>query len=127
MIDWNIRNHHDQEAVRASRVGDDYERTNVWRITPSSSTEHPAVFPRELAERVVRYYSFRGDVVLDPFAGIGTTGEAAAAHNRRFVLAESESRYVDIIQKRVLRWLGKDAEDVLYVGVAPIPDAGTLL
>jgi len=105
LIDWNIRNHHDQEAVERSKIADGYERTNVWEITPSSSRDHPAVFPRELAERVVRYYSFEGDVVLDPFAGIGTSGEAAALLDRRFVMAETDPAYVEVMRGRLGAWL----------------------
>ena len=69
LIDWNIRNHPDQQAVLESRIEDDYERTNIWKISPTSSKDHPAIFPKELADRVIKYYSFKGDAVLDPFAG----------------------------------------------------------
>lgn len=104
LIDWNIRNHPDQQAVKQSRVSDDYERTNVWRISPTSNKEHPAVFPLQLAERVIRYYSFVGDAVLDPFAGIGTTGEAAAKHGRKYVLCEVDPNYVDTIHRKAATW-----------------------
>jgi len=115
LIDWNIRNHHDQMAVRRSRIRDDYDVTNIWRITPAHSPLHPAVFPLELAEKVVRYYSFENDVVLDPFAGIGTTGKAAALLRRRFVLLEKERAYVETMVKDSLNWLGPEARDVLCV------------
>ena len=101
LIDWSIRNHHDPAAVERSKIDDDYERTNVWLIAPSSDGEHPAVFPRELAERVIRYYSFEDDVVLDPFAGVGTTAQAAAALNRRYVMVELEPRYADVMRARL--------------------------
>ena len=120
LIDWNIRNHPDQQAVRDSRVADGYERTNIWKIPPSSSKEHPAIFPKELADRVVQYYSFRGDVVLDPFAGIGTVGESCAAAGRRFVLAEVSSEYVEGIKRRTVQWLGKDAETIHCVNTSRI-------
>ncbi len=120
LIDWNIRCHPDPEAVRASRIGDDYERTNVWKIAPASSSEHPAVFPRALADRVVRYYSFEGDVVLDPFAGIGTVGESCAAHGRRFVLAEISPEYMEVIRQRIPKWLGPAADAVHCVHTPPI-------
>ena len=120
LIDWNIRNHPDQQAVRDSRVADGYERTNIWKIPPSSSKEHPAIFPKELADRVVQYYSFRGDVVLDPFAGIGTVGESCAAAGRRFVLAEVSSEYVEGIKRRAVQWLGKDAETIHCVNTSRI-------
>ncbi len=104
LIDWNIRSHPDQEAVRDSRIEDDYERTNVWRIKPAHDTRHPAVFPLELAEKVITYYSFRGDVVLDPFAGIGTTGKAAAKLGRRYVLIEQNAGYVAVMRQEEPTW-----------------------
>ena len=118
LIDWNIRNHPDPDAVERSRILGDYEQTNVWRITPTSSRLHPAVFPAELAERVIRYYSFEGDVVLDPFAGIGTVGEAAVRLGRRFVLAESDPGYVSETLRRAAGWLGPDAKDLTTIGCA---------
>ncbi len=115
LIDWNIRTHPDQDAVRRSRVQDGYERTNVWQISPASSRLHPAVFPVELAERVIRYYSFEGDIVLDPFAGIGTVGDAAVRLKRRFALAEQDPEYVEVMRKAAVRWLGREAAEVLCV------------
>jgi len=104
LIDWNIRSHPDKEAVKASRIGDGYERTNVWRIKPAHDRRHPAVFPLELAEKVITYYSFRGDVVLDPFAGIGTTGKAAAKLGRRYVLIEQNAGYVAVMRQEEPTW-----------------------
>lgn len=95
LIDWNIRHHPDQNAAEQSRIADGYERTNIWRIHPASHRRHPAVFPDALAERVIRYYSFRGDMVLDPFAGTGTTGRVAHAMGRRFTLIEKSPEYFD--------------------------------
>ena len=54
LIDWNIRCHPNQELVKQSRIGDDYEKTNVWYIKPAHDTEHPAIFPDDLVERVIR-------------------------------------------------------------------------
>ncbi|MCP4439606.1 MAG: site-specific DNA-methyltransferase, partial [Aureispira sp.] len=69
LIDWNIRNHHSDEDVNNSKVDDGYETTNLWRINPSRSKHHPATFPVELANKVISYYSFVNDVILDPFGG----------------------------------------------------------
>ena len=96
LIDWNLRNHPDPDAVRASLIEDGYERTNVWRIHPAHHKRHPAVFPESLAERVIRYYSFAGDMVLDPFAGTGTTGRVAGRLRRRFLMVEKSLEYFDI-------------------------------
>ena len=126
LIDWNIRAHPDKEAVKASKIGDDYERTNIWRITPAHDARHPAIFPVELAEKVITYYSFKRDVVLDPFAGIGTVGKAAVKLGRRFVLLEQNPQYVSIIREEAKIWLGKDARQVHTINCAPI-EANNLL
>ena len=120
LIDWNIRNHPDQQAVADSKIDDDYERTNVWSISPASTPQHPAVFPRALADRVIQYYSFKNDVVLDPFAGSGTVGESCVSYGRRFVLAEMSPTYVDVIKQNAIRWLGKRAEDVHCINTTSI-------
>jgi DNA modification methylase len=97
LLDWNIRYHPDQDAVQRSKIPDGYEKTNVWFINPVHHSSHPAVFPFVLAERIIRYYSIEGDVVLDPFAGSGTVGFAAVTRNRRFVLFEQQSEYVKLM------------------------------
>lgn len=120
LIDWNIRSHPKPELVRASHIGDDYERTNVWRIKPAYDKRHPAIFPVELAEKVIAYYSFKGDVVLDPFAGIGTVGKAAAKLGRQFVLVEQNPEYVDIIRAEAKLWLGEESRHVFTMNCPPI-------
>lgn len=120
LIDWNIRAHPDKEIVKASRIEDDYDRTNIWKVKPAHDSRHPAIFPVELAERVIRYYSFKGDVVLDPFAGIGTVGKAAVKLGRRFVLLEQNPKYVSIIREEIKSWLGKEAKQVHTINCAPI-------
>lgn len=127
LIDWNIRTHPNQKLVKASRIDDSYERTNVWYLKPTSDKRHPAVFPEELVDRVISYYSFKGDVVLDPFAGIGTLGRVAARLERRFVLIECNPDYVEVIRSELPRWLGKGAADVLTVNCEPPDVTGVLL
>lgn len=127
LIDWNIRNHPDAELVKASRVSDGYERTNIWRITPAHDKRHPAIFPPELVERVITYYSFKRDVVLDPFAGLGTVGRVAAQLDRRFVLIEKEQKYVDVMRAEAKRWLGPQAQQILTLNCPPIDATDTLL
>jgi DNA modification methylase len=127
LIDWNIRAHPNRRLVRESQIGDGYEKTNIWKIKPVHDRRHPAIFPMELAEKVIIYYSFKEDVVLDPFAGIGTTGKAAAKTGRRFVLIECESRYVEIMRTEVKSWLGMEAKDVLTVNCPPINISDILL
>lgn len=126
LIDWNIRNHPDQQAVRDSKITGEYDTTNLWRIHPAFHSEHPAVFPIELAKKVIKYYSFKNDVVLDPFAGTGTVGRAAIALSRRFVLIENETKYLDVIRTEMLDWLGAASKDVLFIG-SQAPDTSSLL
>ena len=97
LIDWNIRNHHSKEDVFDSKIGDDYEKPNLRKINPSRNRKHPATFPYGLAERVIKYYSFKNDVILDPFAGSGTTAKAAIDLGRRFVMCEISKLYIDLI------------------------------
>jgi DNA modification methylase len=100
LLDKVIRAH-DTETIAASLIGDDYERTNVWKIAPSHSAQHPATFPVTLAEKLIRYYSFVGDVVLDPFMGLGTTGVAAKALNREFIGIDTNPEYVELARVRI--------------------------
>ena len=84
-----------EELVRKSKITGGYEKTNVWRIAATKDKNYPGVIPRELVEKVISYYSFVNDVVLDPFGGIGTTAMAAASLKRRFVAIESEDDCVE--------------------------------
>ena len=105
LLDWNIRNH-DPELVGRSKIADGYETTNIWRLPPAHDKVHPAPFPQELAERVIRYYSFIDDVVCDPFAGKGTVAEAALALDRRFLMCETEPTYLARMQELLTARLG---------------------
>ena len=100
LIDWNMRQY-DEDIVRASRMLGEYEKTNVWMINPSTDKVHPAVFPVELADRIIRFYSFKGDLIFDPFGGSGTVGEAAMALDRYFFLCEKESEYVEHAMEQI--------------------------
>ena len=62
---------------------------------------HPAVFPEELCRRILKYYSFENDVVLDPFAGSGTLGRVARRMNRIPVMCEINNNYIEIIDGEV--------------------------
>jgi DNA modification methylase len=119
LIDWNIRNHPDQKLIEESKISGNYDATNVWRIKPAHTKKHPAIFPDELVERVIRYYSFKNDVVLDPFAGIGTVGRVAVKLERRFVLIEISGEYINVMRQEVHKWLGEASRDVFYINCEP--------
>ncbi|MFR5098468.1 DNA-methyltransferase [Clostridium perfringens] len=94
LIDFFIRNHPNPELVEESKILGDYEKTNVWYISPARDKRHPAIFPKELAKNIIKYYSFKGDVVLDIFAGIGTTAKAAIELERKFCMIECSDEYI---------------------------------
>lgn len=74
---------------------------NVWQIAGASRKEHVAPFPLELPLRVIRLYSFHGDIVFDPFMGSGTTGVACAMTERSFIGCEIDPGYFQISQNRI--------------------------
>ena len=117
LIDWHIRKHPIQGLVEASKIEDGYETTNIWKIHPAHTAKHPAVFPAELAEKVIKYYSFKKDVILDPFAGTGTVGRAAVKLGRRFVLFEQDPEYIKIIQEELHNWLHESVDEVNLINI----------
>lgn len=79
----------------------------IWSgVTGESTKHHPAPYPVELAERLIRMFSFVGDVVLDPFSGTGTTILAAAKCARNSIGYEINSRYLHASIERLTRETG---------------------
>jgi DNA modification methylase len=75
----------------------EYTKT-VWSIANTSDPEHPAVFPPEIPHRLIKLFSFVGDLVMDPFAGTGTTAHEALALDRRAVAVEQNPDYAARIE-----------------------------
>lgn len=100
LIDWNIRQY-SRDTIKKSKVMGEYETSNVWKIDPTFNKVHSAVFPLELCNRVIKFYSFKGDLVFDPFAGSGTLGKAAKNLERLFFLTEQDKRYFHEIRKNI--------------------------
>jgi site-specific DNA-methyltransferase (adenine-specific) len=76
---------------------------SIWRIHAESATKigHPAPYPVELPYRAIKLYSFKGDIVLDPFMGSGTTAVAALKAGRRYFGYELNEKYIQIACKRI--------------------------
>lgn len=108
LIDWNIRNHYDRNLVEESKILGDYDVTNIWRIPPGTNKHHPAVFPEELVRKIIRYYSFKKDMVLDPFAGSGTVGKVAYEMDRRFILVDKEPSYFQLMEETITNIVNKE-------------------
>lgn len=76
----------------------------IWTgLTGASTRNHPAPYPCELAERLIRMFSFVGDTVLDPFLGTGSTSVAAAKWGRNSVGFEIDPTYHQYAHRRVVR------------------------
>lgn len=99
LLDWNIRSY-DHQTVENSKVADGYENTNVWKIDPCFDKVHSAIFPVELCKRVIQYYSYKGDLVFDPFGGSGTVAKTAKALDRFFFLTEQEPKYFEYMKAK---------------------------
>jgi DNA modification methylase len=76
----------------------------IWTgVTGASTKEHPAPYPLQLAERLIRMFSFVGDTVLDPFMGTGTSNVAAAKWGRNSIGVEVDPHYFEMAAKRLDR------------------------
>lgn len=76
----------------------------IWSgVTGASTRDHPAPYPLQLAERLIRMFSFVGDTVFDPFMGTGTTNVAAAKWGRNSIGVEVDAEYFEMAAKRIDR------------------------
>lgn len=80
---------------------------SVWKFAAerASRVGHPAPFPVELPYRLIQLYTFEGDVVLDPFAGSGTTCIAALKTDRKYIAYDIDKTYCDLAERRIKQFL----------------------
>jgi site-specific DNA-methyltransferase (adenine-specific) len=100
------RQRHDQGHPSTATLSRDEfmeATTDVWEMAPESATRvgHPAPFPVELPQRLIDLYTYRGDLVLDPFMGSGTTAVAAVRTGRHYVGYDTDPGYVAAARARV--------------------------
>lgn len=76
---------------------------SVWTFPAVSAKMigHPAPFPEELPLRLIRLYSFKGDVVLDPFLGSGTTSLVAIKNGRNYIGYDTNPKYIELANRRI--------------------------
>jgi site-specific DNA-methyltransferase (adenine-specific) len=95
----------DGKSRESTIIRDDFlELTkSVWSFPAVSARRigHPAPFPEELPRRLIELYSYKGDVVLDPFCGSGTTCLAAVNTERQYVGYEIDPEYVKLAEERI--------------------------
>lgn len=97
--------HHGRVALRGGRPRD------VWEFDRHPPTDHPTQKPVDLVSFALRSASDASDVILDPFAGSGTTLIACAMTNRTARLVELDPRYCDVIRRRWTTWAKKHNQD----------------
>lgn len=93
----------------ASIIAEYGKRTVVWRYATGYrystkdkyAFEHPAIYPEKLARDHISSWTNDGDVVLDPFAGSGTTGKMCVSSGRKFVGCEISDKYFEIAKRRI--------------------------
>lgn len=98
------------EAENADISAEEFKKWVVgkWSIAPErrmKEYDHPAMFPEALAERVIKLFSFKGDIVLDPFLGVGTSCVAAKRFNRHYLGVDISPRYCKTAESRVSKYL----------------------
>lgn len=74
----------------------------IWEINPDRKSDHPASFPFEIPYRLIKIYSFKGEIVLDPFVGSGTTAAIANALGRQGIGYEIYEGYLKYIRERFI-------------------------
>lgn len=84
-------------------TGDEFKDwvSGIWKFSPARSRSFPVPFPEELPKRCIKLLSFVGDVVLDPFSGIGTTCQVAKKLNRSYIGIDISSNYCKKARNRL--------------------------
>jgi site-specific DNA-methyltransferase (adenine-specific) len=100
---------------RVKTTGDKKKASNVWSYPVGfKNLGHPAVFPEKLAEDHILSWSNKGDTVLDPLMGSGTTGKMAIINDRKFIGIEKEKEYFEIAKARIEHWSKKEKQEGLF-------------
>lgn len=76
---------------------------NVWEIRRGEKIDksHGATFPEELIEKIILNFSKKGDIILDPMMGTGTTGVVSVKNDRQFIGIELLESYFNICNERI--------------------------
>lgn len=97
--------------------------TDVWELAPQSAVRanHPAPFPVELPQRLIDLYTYRGDLVLDPFAGSGTTAAASIITQRNYLGYDTDPGYVAAATERLEQLKQRQRRDTAGSGYLDRP------
>jgi len=97
---------HEGDSDNADITGDEFKEWvySRWDIAPERNMKdygHPAMFPENLVERVLKLFSFEGDVIMDPFNGVGSTSLVAEKNNRVYLGLDTSEEYCKTAKKRI--------------------------
>lgn len=100
---------------RSSKLKNGMNRkSDVWNIPPAKNKNHPNAFPLELAENCIHAGSLSGEIIFDPFGGIGTTAVAAKKLGRRFMACDINLSYINVAHYR----LGRPMDDMFLASAS---------
>jgi site-specific DNA-methyltransferase (adenine-specific) len=117
-VDAKERAQRDLPSVATTTADEFMDATlDLWELAPESATRvnHPAPFPVELPQRLIELYTYRGDVVLDPFMGSGTSAVAAVRTGRHYLGYDTDEHYAKAARERVA------AETQVALAAPPLP------
>ena len=109
--DWRKMNK-EELLAELKRVDNEIKTTVVYEDKPARNAEHPTMKPVRLFERLIRNSSKEEDIVLDPFAGSGTTIIACAKSGRIARVVEFDPKYADVIRKRWTTWAMENNREI---------------
>ncbi len=94
-----------------------------WDIRPETKRNgHPAPFPEELIYRLIKYYTFKGNICLDMFGGTGTVALVALKTGRRYISIDVSKQYCDIAEKRISEFKSQEKREGLGIRRFPPDD-----
>lgn len=100
LLDRNMRQY-EKDIVERSKILWEFDTSNIWEIDPTFDRTHSAVFPIELCNKVIDYYSYKWDLVFDPFAWSWTLWKSALQKGRKIFLTEVDKDYYNRIKENL--------------------------
>lgn len=97
--EWNRRKENKTSTITNEQFLE-YQR-GFWTFPGEKRSLHPAPFPVELPKRLIQLYSFKEDIIHDPFCGSGTTGLAAKNEGRKFICTDISEKYIKVASERI--------------------------
>ena len=90
-----------KNMVKKIRLGQDYILQNTWNFHKGPERDHPCPKPLKLYEKIINIFTNKGETVLDPMAGSGTTAVACKELGRNYIVIDHNKKYCDITESRL--------------------------